>query len=82
MSASFRGLHTQVCDHQALLPLLSPGYFIHSINSGHTMYQALRITISQLPVFWGAGCKAGVLAARLGCRLQGWGTGCKAGGVG
>lgn len=65
VSASCRRLQAQVCDHQALLPLLSPGYFICSVNSGHTMYQALRLTISQqrAPSFWNS--------PRLAYRLQG-----------
>lgn len=82
MSASCRRLQAQVCDHQALLPLLPLGYFIHSVNSGHTMDQALRITISQQR----APClleqpKVGVLeqAARLGCSLQSLCAGGKAG---
>lgn len=90
VSASCRGLQTHVGDHQAFLPLLLPGYFIRSINSGHTMYQALRTAISQFRLLeqpkagveaarLSAGCKAGVQATRLGYRLQVWGAGCKAG---
>lgn len=80
MSAFCRRLQAQVCDHQALLPLLSPGYFIYSVNSGHTMYQVLKITISQqkTPRLLEQP-KARVQAAKLRCRLQGWGAGCKAG---
>jgi hypothetical protein len=80
VSAFCRRLQAQVCDHQALLPLLSPGYFIYSVNSGHTMYQVLKITISQqkTPRLLEQP-KARVQAAKLRCRLQGWGAGCKAG---